>query len=115
MADKKEEIVKEQKDKPRNTTEHETKEEDQGSLHDISELQQQRISAEDIRILRNAGYYTVESIAYTPRKEIVAVEGISEVKADKLQFAGICVFVFTFIAINIFRYIQLSNKQHVNY
>lgn len=30
------------------------------------------------------GYNTVESIAFTPRKNLVTVKGISEAKADKL-------------------------------
>lgn len=34
--------------------------------------------------LLEAGYYTVESIAYTPKKQILNIKGISEAKADKI-------------------------------
>lgn len=30
------------------------------------------------------GFYTVESIAYTPKKVLLSIKGISEAKADKL-------------------------------
>lgn len=34
--------------------------------------------------LLEAGYYTVESIAYTPKKNLLNIKGISEAKADKI-------------------------------
>lgn len=40
--------------------------------------------AGDIKKLAEAGYHTVESIAYTPKKALIAIKGISEAKADKL-------------------------------
>lgn len=42
------------------------------------------ISAVDIKKLTEAGYYTVESIAYTPKKAVLGIKGISEAKADKI-------------------------------
>lgn len=36
----------------------------------------------------DAGYHTVESIAYTPKKELLNVRGISEAKADKIAAEG---------------------------
>lgn len=42
------------------------------------------INPNDIKKLQEAGYYTVESIAYTPKKTLIAVRGISEQKADRL-------------------------------
>ena len=38
----------------------------------------------DIKKLQEAGFCTVESIAFAPRKSLLAVKGISEAKADKL-------------------------------
>jgi DNA repair protein RAD51 len=38
--------------------------------------------------LLEAGYYTVESIAYTPRKQLLTIKGVSEVKADKIIAEG---------------------------
>jgi hypothetical protein len=38
----------------------------------------------DIKKLQEAGFCTVESIAFAPRKNLLAVKGISDAKADKL-------------------------------
>lgn len=38
----------------------------------------------DVKKLLEAGYYTVESIAYTPKKQLLNIKGISEAKADKI-------------------------------
>ena len=38
----------------------------------------------DLKKLQEAGFCTVESLAFAPRKSLLAVKGISEVKADKL-------------------------------
>lgn len=35
--------------------------------------------------LADAGYHTVESVAYAPKKALVMIKGISETKADKIQ------------------------------
>ncbi|KAI8051609.1 Rad51-domain-containing protein [Syncephalis plumigaleata] len=50
----------------------------------ISKLEEFGISASDVKKLAEAGYYTVEAIAYTPKKNILLIKGISEAKADKL-------------------------------
>ncbi len=42
------------------------------------------ITNNDIKNLQEAGFYTVESIAYTPKRKLITVKGISEQKADKL-------------------------------
>lgn len=34
--------------------------------------------------MQEAGYYTVESVAYAPKKSLTTIKGISEAKADKL-------------------------------
>ena len=34
--------------------------------------------------LEEAGYYTVEAVAYAPKKQLTTIKGISEAKADKL-------------------------------
>ncbi|GBM19055.1 DNA repair protein RAD51 1 [Araneus ventricosus] len=43
------------------------------------------ISAGDIKKLQEAGFYTVESVAFTPKKCLLAIKGISEAKADKIM------------------------------
>ncbi|KAF9987694.1 recombinase rad51 [Modicella reniformis] len=50
----------------------------------IEKLEQCGIQAADIRKLKEAGYHTVESIAYTPKKAFLLLKGISEAKADKI-------------------------------
>ncbi|KDR10565.1 DNA repair protein RAD51 homolog 1 [Zootermopsis nevadensis] len=50
----------------------------------ISKLQSQGISAADIKKLEEAGYHTVEAVAFAPKKYLIAIKGISEAKADKL-------------------------------
>lgn len=43
------------------------------------------ISATDVKKLSDAGYHTVESVAYAPKKALLTIKGISEAKADKIQ------------------------------
>lgn len=47
-------------------------------------LQSQGISPADIKKLEEAGYHTVEAVAFAPKKYLIAIKGISEAKADKL-------------------------------
>jgi DNA repair protein RAD51 len=48
-------------------------------------LEQQGVSAADVRKLQEAGFYTVESVVYAPRKKLTEIKGVSEQKADKMQ------------------------------
>lgn len=50
----------------------------------IGQLEKFGVSAADIKKLQEAGLHTVESVAYTPKKGLLAIKGISETKADKL-------------------------------
>lgn len=50
----------------------------------IGKLEQHGVSASDIRKLEEHGYHSVESLAYATKKQLVAVKGISETKADKI-------------------------------
>jgi hypothetical protein len=38
--------------------------------------------------LAEAGYHTVESVAFTPKKQLCTIKGISEAKADKILAEG---------------------------
>lgn len=49
-----------------------------------TQLQGNGITAGDIKKLEEAGYHTVEAIAYTPKKCLTALKGFSEAKVDKL-------------------------------
>lgn len=46
------------------------------------------IAAMDVKKLKDAGLCTVESVAYSPRKELLQIKGISEAKVDKIIEAG---------------------------
>ena len=46
------------------------------------------VNANDLKKLREAGYYTVESVAQATKKELTEVKGISEQKVAKLQEAA---------------------------
>ncbi|KAJ1971453.1 recombinase rad51 [Dimargaris xerosporica] len=50
----------------------------------IEQLEQSGLGAADVKKLREAGFYTVESVAYTPKKQLLNIKGISEAKADKI-------------------------------
>lgn len=59
-------------------------EEEESGPSPVERLIDMGISATDVKKLREGGFMTVESVAYSIRKRILAVRGISENKADKL-------------------------------
>ncbi|KAJ8097773.1 Rad51-domain-containing protein [Lipomyces tetrasporus] len=54
----------------------------------LSMLEGNGITAGDLRKVLEAGFNTVESIAYTPKRALLNIKGISESKADKLLTEG---------------------------
>ncbi|KAL7752467.1 recombinase rad51 [Sorochytrium milnesiophthora] len=50
----------------------------------ISKLEEVGIGASDTKKLAEAGFHTVEAVAFTPKKTLIAIKGISEAKADKI-------------------------------
>ncbi|GAA6034903.1 hypothetical protein JCM8097_009360 [Rhodosporidiobolus ruineniae] len=50
----------------------------------VSALMAHGLSAKDCEKLAEAGYATIEAVAYTPKKVLCQVKGISEAKADKI-------------------------------
>jgi DNA repair protein RAD51 len=50
----------------------------------IMELMKSGIAENDIKKLMEAGYHTVESVVFTPRKALILVKGLSEAKLDKI-------------------------------
>lgn len=47
-------------------------------------VQGQGITSGDIKKLQEAGYHTIESIAFATKKHLITIKGISEAKADKI-------------------------------
>lgn len=54
----------------------------------VQELEKHGVSSADVKKLQEAGFYTVESIVYAPRKKLCDIKGISEAKADKILLEG---------------------------
>ncbi|KAH9937019.1 Rad51-domain-containing protein [Fomitopsis serialis] len=50
----------------------------------VQKLQEAGINAQDIKKLAENGLHTVEAVAYTPKKNLMQIKGISEQKADKI-------------------------------
>ena len=60
-------------------------EEASGAFNPIARLEACGIPAPDIRKFQEAGYHTVESIAYASKKQLIAIKGISEAKVRELD------------------------------
>lgn len=50
----------------------------------LNRLEANGISAADVKKMEEAGYFTVEAVAYAPKKSLLVIKGISEAKADKI-------------------------------
>lgn len=66
-----------------NKEEEDVDAEDDGPM-EINALKDKGIAAADIKKLQDAGFQTVESIAFTPKKTLINVKGLSEGKIDKI-------------------------------
>ncbi|KAJ3400550.1 recombinase rad51 [Chytriomyces hyalinus] len=62
----------------------EEEEDTRASVLKVEQLEQCGIAASDVKKLKDAGFHTVESLAFTPRKTLLTIKGISEVKVDKI-------------------------------
>lgn len=51
----------------------------------VNKLEEHGISASDIKKLEDAGLFTVEAVAYSPKRHLTRIKGISDAKADKIQ------------------------------
>lgn len=54
----------------------------------VNKLQEAGIHPNDIKKLAEAGLNTVEAVAFTPKKFLVTIKGISDQKADKILAEG---------------------------
>ncbi|KPL98948.1 DNA repair protein RAD51-like protein [Sarcoptes scabiei] len=77
------------KEKPLKAAPIEAEEEEfETSFTPIQKLEGCGIHPQDIKKLQESGHYTVESVAYTPRKALEKIKGISEQKAEKIIVAA---------------------------
>ena len=67
-------------------------------LH-LTRQQEYGITAQDVKKLSESGLHTVEAVAYTPKKTLIAIKGISDAKADKIIAEGHTSFPSTFVRI----------------
>lgn len=56
----------------------------------VGKLQEAGINPQDIKKLSDNGLNTVEAVAYTPKKALMSIKGISEQKAEKILAEGMC-------------------------
>ena len=54
----------------------------------VEKLAECGITPQDIKKLTEAGLHTVEAVAYTPKKTLMTIKGISEQKADRILSEG---------------------------
>ncbi|KAH9292047.1 hypothetical protein KI387_010074 [Taxus chinensis] len=64
--------------------EEENAEEQHHGPYPVEQLQACGISATDIKKLKESGLCTVEAVAYSPKKELVQIKGLSDAKVDKI-------------------------------
>lgn len=55
----------------------------------VDKLVQYGIALKDCQRLAESGYCTIEAVAFTPKKALLGVKGISEAKADKILAAAV--------------------------
>ena len=59
-------------------------EENTTEFHPIEMLQEGGINSADIKKLVEASFNSLEAISYTPKKNLISIKGLSEVKVDKI-------------------------------
>ena len=62
----------------------EQREENESEFHPIELLQDEGIQSADIKKLVEAGFNSLESVYYVPKKNLVVIKGLSEGKVDKI-------------------------------
>ena len=62
----------------------EQREENESEFHPIELLQDEGIQSADIKKLVEAGFNSLESVSYVPKKNLVVIKGLSEGKVDKI-------------------------------
>ncbi|CAL9231053.1 DNA repair protein RAD51 homolog 1 [Arabidopsis lyrata subsp. lyrata] len=71
-----------------NAVQQQDDEEIQHGPFPVEQLQAAGIASVDVKKLRDAGLCTVEGVAYTPRKDLLQIKGISDAKVDKIVEAA---------------------------
>ncbi len=77
--------MQQQRDQAASATAQSTESDEQFGPLVVMKLEQAGISAGDIKKLQEAGLHTVEAVAYTPKKMLYSIKGLSEAKVDKIM------------------------------
>ena len=80
MQKRKNKIIEEEEEEIEQNQENDNEPE----YHPIEILQDSGINNNDIKKLVEAGFNSLESIAYTPKKNLVLIKGLSDVKVEKI-------------------------------
>jgi DNA repair protein RAD51 len=67
------------------------------------------ITPQDVKKLQEAGLHTMESVAYTPKKVLCAIKGISEAKADKIIAEGKIEPILTFYPLTLIYFLLFDD------
>jgi len=54
----------------------------------IHKLEEKNINNADVKKLIDAGFNTVESVAFTAKKHLILIKGLTEAKVDKILEAA---------------------------
>ena len=79
MQKKKNKVIEEEEDEVDQNQDNETE------YHPIEILQDNGINNNDIKKLVEAGFNSLESLAYTPKKNLVTIKGLSDIKVEKIM------------------------------
>ena len=80
MQKRKNKVIEEEE----NQEQAEQIEDNEQEYHPVEMLQDSGIANNDIKKLIEAGLYSLESIAYTPKKNLTTIKGLSDLKIDKI-------------------------------
>ena len=91
-----------------------TETQDQFGPLSITKLEVNGITSGDIKKLQEAGLHTIEAVAYTPKKQLLAIKGISDAKADKIIVLKLKKLIF--FQIHYIFFLNIFNKRwrHTN-
>lgn len=55
----------------------------------IHKLEEKNINNADVKKLQEAGFNTVEAVAFTAKKQLILIKGLTEGKVDKILEAAL--------------------------
>jgi len=62
----------------------------------IHKLEEKNINNADVKKLQDAGYNTIEAVAFTSKKQLILIKGLTEGKVDKILEAALALVPMEF-------------------